>query len=185
MTERELLCLQLAKYYPEDESLSQDSLESMGVNELRRKLRKCHAALHLGELNVQFREWIVANEKEYCDKIQDVLKRSGNHKVKLTYYGIIYNILEHMGCYLKGKNGNPIGITRVKYCKLLNLSNRLRSNNVRKAIATAFYNHNYMMAIACRENGELLPQFSIPEIVQMEPIAKQISNEVKHHFFSR
>ena len=180
MTEREYLVVQLAKVDPEDKSLSQDSLINMGVKEMRILLRKYNADRNRGELNCQFKEWIIEKEAEYTAKIANIYK-VGNHKVQLAYYGMIYTILYHAGCYLKGKNSNPIFISRDRYCEELNLVDRLGSQNVRKTIANSFYGHNYVLVIAARENGEKVRGYD-PTLTKLEPIFKELANEVKDRF---
>jgi hypothetical protein len=178
VTERRLWELQVAKY-PEDKKLATNSLENMGVKELRDYLRKCNAARNRGELNEQFREWIFEQEHYFSDKIAKIFK-VGNHKVQLAYYGMTYTILEHAGCYIKGKNSTPIGITRNRYCSELKLKDRLKSGNVRKAIANDFYGHNYVLAIAERKNGEKLKTDHIRK--QLEPIFSELAYEIKKKF---
>ena len=172
--------MQAAKYDPEDKKLAAVSLESMGVKELREYSRKCNAARNRGELNEQFREWIIGTEELYHEKIANIYK-VGNHKVQLAYYGMIYTILYHAGCYLKGKNSNPIFISRDRYCEELNLVDRLGSQNVRKTIANSFYGHNYVLVIAARENGEKVRGYD-PTLTKLEPIFKELANEVKDRF---
>lgn len=179
MTERKLWELQVAKYYPEDKKLATNSLENMGVREIREYLRKCNAARNRGELNAQFSGWIVNNEYKYTTKIFNIY-RVGNHKIKLTYYGMIYTILEYAGCYLRGKSSTPIGITHNKYCTLLNLQYRLNSNNVRKAIADDFYGHNYLLAIAKRKNG--VKQCTSPILMQLESVFSELFYEIEKEF---
>ncbi len=159
----------------------QDSLNNMGVKEIRFQLRKCNAARNKGELNEQFSEWIVELEKKFHKKIADILK-VGNHKVQLTYYGMIYTILVYAGCYLTGKNSSPIGITRTKYCSLLKLEERLKSNNIRKTIAKNFYAHDYMITIARRKKNQNVPNLG-NDLIQLEPIFEDIDNEVRRYLF--
>ena len=83
MTEREYLVVQLAKVDPEDKSLSQDSLINMGVKEMRILLRKYNADRNRGELNCQFKEWIIEKEAEYTAKIANIYK-VGNHEGQLA-----------------------------------------------------------------------------------------------------
>ena len=180
MTERKLWKLQVAKYYPEDKKLATNSLENMGVKEIRNYLRQCNAARNRGELNEQFREWILEKEHYYSCKIASIYK-VGNHKVKLAYHGMVFTILGHAGCYLKGKNSTPIGITHNRYCTELKLKDRLRSANVRKAIANHFYGHNYVLAIAERENGEKKPTPG-PILMQLEPIFSELAHDIKESF---
>lgn len=180
MSERDLV-LQLAKNIPEDKSLSQDSLENMGVKELHNLIRKCNAARNQGELNEQSSEWLVELESRFHKKIADVLK-VGNHKVQLSFFSMVYTILNYVGCYVKGKNSNPIGITRVKYCSLLKLKDRLKSNNVRKTIASEFYAHDHMLTIARRMRGEKVNVH--PTLKRLEPIYEEIAYDIKNNFFS-
>lgn len=172
--------MQLAKMYPEDKSLSQDSLENLGVKEMHIRLRQCNAARNYGEFNEQFQEWILDNEQNYSKKISDIYK-VGNHKVKLAYYGMVYTIITYTGCYLKGKNSSPIDISRTKYCELLKLNERLSSKNVRKTIKNAFYSHNYYLAIA--ECKEARGKSQAPVLTQLEPIFEEIANEIRKRFF--
>lgn len=171
--------MQVARYHPEDKKLATNSLENMGVKEIREYLRQCNAARNRGELNEQFREWILDKEQFFSNKIANIYK-VGNHKVQLAYFGMIYTILEYAGCYLKGKSSSPIGITRNRYCSELKLKDRLKSGNVRKAIADDFYGHNYVLAIAERENGE--KRRTDPILLQLEPIFLEIAYEVKKRF---
>ena len=172
--------MQAAKYDPEDKKLAAVSLENMGVKELREYSRKCNAVRNRGELNEQFREWIIEREEVFNEKIANIYK-VGNHKVQLAYYGMMYTILYHAGCYLKGKNSNPIFISCDRYCKELNLVDRLGSQNVRKTIADPFYGHNYVLVIAARENGEKVRGYD-PTLTQLEQIYKELANEVKERF---
>jgi len=171
--------MQVARYHPEDKKLATNSLENMGVKEIREYLRQCNAARNRGELNEQFREWILDKEQFFSNKIANIYK-VGNHKVQLAYFGMIYTILEYAGCYLRGKNSSPIGITRNRYCSELKLKDRLKSGNVRKAIADDFYGHNYVLAIAERENGE--KRRTDPILLQLELIFLEIAYEVKKRF---
>ena len=179
MTERELRMRQVAKYYPKDRKNAPHSIDNMGVKEIRDYLRKCNAARNRRELNEQFKEWIVEKEINFRLKIANIYK-VGNHKVQLVYFGMIYTILDYAGCYLKGKRDNPIGITHNRFCSEFKLQDRLKSGNVRKAIAKDIYGHNYVLAIAERENGE---KHKIdPLLVQLEPIFIEIANEIKRIF---
>lgn len=178
MTERDILLMQVENN-PEDKKLATNCLENMGVKELRDYLRKCNAARSVGEFNEQFWKWIITNETKYSKQISAVLQY-GNHKIKLAYYGMVYTILGYMGCYIRGKNSSPIGITRSKYCSCLNLGERLGSNNVRKAIANNFYAHDYFLTIESFNNGE--KPLVATELRNMEPIFKELSNEIKSKF---
>lgn len=172
--------MQLAKINPEEKALSQDSLESMGVKELRNILRQCNAARNYGVFNEQFREWILNNESLYVGRISDILK-IGTHKVQLMYYAMIYTILDSTGCYLRGKSSSPIGISRSKYCELLNLENRLKSKNIRKTIANDFYGHNFMLAIESRKAGKEVLNLA-PELRALEPVCEDIAYAIDHNF---
>lgn len=160
--------------------LAADSLNNMGVKELSKYTRKCNAVRNRGELNEQLREWILETEVVFHKKIANIYK-VGRHKVQLAYYGMMYTILYHAGCYLKGKNSNPIFISRDRYCEELNLVDRLGSQNVRKTIANSFYGHNYVLVIAARENGEEVRGYD-PTLTQLEQIFKELANEVKERF---
>lgn len=172
--------VQLAKVDPEDKSLSQDSLINMGVKEMRILLRKYNADRNRGEFNCPFKEWIKEKEVEYTEKIADIFK-VGNHKVQLTYYGMVYTILEWTGCYLLGKKRSPIGITRNRYCTELSLTDRLKSKNVRKALADNFYGHNYILRIESKANNERVVK-TFPELDALEPVFTSLANEIKEKF---
>lgn len=170
------------KLRPEDKSLSQGSLDNMSVTEMRILLRKYNAGRNRAELNCQFKEWIINKEAKFTKKISNFDEVGNHHKVKLVYYGMVFTILENAGCYLKGKSSNPIGITRNRYCIELKLEDRLKSRNVRKAIANGIYSHNYMLAIAERENGEKHPGYDL--LKKLEPIFTEISDELKEKFIN-
>lgn len=159
---------------PEDKSLSHDSLKNMGVKELLILLRKYNADRNHGELNCQFKEWIIKKEAVYTAKIADIYK-VGKHKVQLTYFGMIYTILMWSGCYLFGKKSTPIGITRSRYCDELQLANRLKSNNVRKALADPFYAHDYF--VEANVNID-------PVLVALEPVFRSLTKEVEDAFIN-
>jgi len=169
--------MQAAKYDPEDKKLAADSLENMGVKELREYSRKCNAARNRGELNEQFREWIIEREEVFNEKIANIYK-VGKHKVQLTYYGMMYTILTYSGCYIMGKKSAPICISRKRYCEELKLNDRLGSNNIRNAIAVGFYSHNYVLVIAARKNGENV-LVGNKTLIQLEPIFTELANEVE------
>ena len=169
--------MQAAKYDPEDKKLAAVSLENMGVKELREYSRKCNAARNRGELNEQFREWIIGTEDVYHEKIANIYK-VGNHKVQLAYYGMMYTILNYSGCYIMGRNSTPICISRKRYCEELKLNDRLGSNNIRNAIAVGFYSHNYALVIAARKNGEKV-LVGNKTLIQLEPIFTELANEVR------
>ena len=178
MSERELLLSMVIKKC-NNTSTEIQKIENMGVKELRDYLRKFNAARKQGELNEQLRDWVFAQEKYFLGKISEVFN-VGKHKLQLVYYGMMFNILEYAGCYLLGKSSQPIGITRSKYCLLLNLTDRLNSNNVRKAIADSFYGHDYCLAIARRENGE---KFRLEQKLEhLEPIYKEIQAKIEKFF---
>ena len=181
MTERTLLVMQAAKYHPEDKKLAANSLDNMGVKEIREYLRKCNYARNRGELNEQFREWIIGQEKNFTGKIANIYK-VGEHKVKLAYYGMVFTILDYAGCYLMGKSSSPIGITHSRYCAELKLEDRLNSGNVRKAIANDFYGHNYVLSIAELANGE--ERCIDPTIKRLEPIFTEIAHEINLLFIN-
>ena len=174
------MVVQLAKVDPEDKSLSQDSLINMGVKEMRILLRKYNADRNRGELNCQFKEWIIEKEAEYTAKIANIYK-VGNHKVQLAYYGMVYTILEWTGCYLLGKKSSPIGITRNRYCTELSITDRLKSKNVRKALADYFYGHNYILRIASKANNEHVAS-TLPVLDALEPVFTSLADEIKENF---
>ena len=174
------MLLQVAKYCPEEGKLATNSLENMGVKELQEYLRKCNAARNRGELNEQFREWILDKEAEYTAKIADIYK-VGNHKVQLAYYGMVYTILKWTGCYLCGKKNSPIGITRNRYCTELSITDRLKSNNARKALADCFYGHNYFLRIASKANNERVVS-TLPVLDALEAVFTSLADEIKENF---
>ena len=180
MTEREFLVLQLANVDPEYKPLSQGSLENMGVREMLVRLRKYNAGRNRGELNFQFKEWIVTNEAVYTAKIADFYK-VGKHRQQLAYYGMVYTILMWTGCYLLGKKSSPIGITHNRYCEELCLTDRLKSNNARKTLAKAFYRHNYFPIIAAKANNERVVG-TPPELEALEPVFEELCKEIKQLF---
>ena len=148
VNERKLIKLQLEQCCPEDKSLSQGSMENLGVKELLQLLRRHNADRNRGELNYRFIEWILNNEHIYCEKISNIYK-VGNQKVKFTYYGMVFTILKWEGCYVKGK-GKQEALNDISYQKyvgeeLLNLENRLKSKNVRKTLAGVQYSYNYYL----------------------------------------
>ena len=64
VTDREFVMLQLEKKScPENEPLSQGSMENLGVKEMLQLLRRYNADRNRGELNCRFIEWIL--EKEF------------------------------------------------------------------------------------------------------------------------
>lgn len=180
MTEREFLVLQLANIDPEYRPLSQGSLENMGVREMLVHLRKYNAGRNRGELNFQFKEWIVTNEEVYTAKIADIYT-VGKHKQQLAYYGMVYTILKWTGCYLLGKKSSPIGITHNRYCEELCLTDRLKSNNARKALADNFYGHNYFLSIESKANNERVVGTS-PELDALESVFKELNNDIRQYF---
>ena len=179
MTERQFACKQLAKFHPE-KPFSQESLDNMSVKELRALLRKCNADQNRGELTDQFRDWIIVNEQTFHNEIQTEFKQ-GDYHVSLVYYGMVYTILKHTGCYFMGKNSDPIEISHSKYCKFLNLDVNL-SNNVRKTIANDFYGHNYLLTAECRANKEKILG-DTPLLRGLEPICNKIYDIVIKEFF--
>ena len=175
MTERQFAYKQLAIFNPE-KPFSQESLDNMSVKELRALLRKCNADQKRGELTEQFRDWILINEHKYHNEICAVLKQ-GNHHVLLVYYGMIFTILKHTGCYFKGKNSNPIEISYSKYCEFFNLDVTL-SNNVRKTIAKYDYSRNYLLIAECRAKGEKI-LIDTAKLRGLESICTLIYHEIK------
>ena len=180
MSEREFLVLQLAKVYPEDKTLSQGSLTNMGVTEMLVLLRKYNADRKRGELNCQFKEWICGQEAVFTAKIADFYK-VGKHKQQLAYYGMVYTILKWTGCYLLGKKSSPIGITHNRYCEELCLTDRLKSNNARKALADNFYGHNYFLSIESKANNERVVGTS-PELDALGSVFKELNNDIRQYF---
>ena len=81
----------------------------MSVKELRALLRKCNADQNRGELTDQFRDWIIVNEQTFHNEIQTEFKQ-GDYHVSLVYYGMVYTILKHTGCYFMGKNSDTDGL---------------------------------------------------------------------------
>ena len=184
MTEREflkeLVAVESDENNQEDKKLATDFLDNLGVKELLSALRKKNATCHRGEFSQSLRELIITKEEYYHNEIANTLK-VGNHKVRLTYYGIVYNILKYKGCYLKGKNSSPIGITYKKYCGLLQLEDRLKSNNVRKTIANDVYSQNYLLTSAEREKGKKVSG-DTPMLRNLENITKRIAYDIEQHF---
>lgn len=143
-------------------------------------LRKYNAERNCGELNIQFKEWIIGNEAVYTAKIAGIYK-VGNHKLKLAYYGMVYTILMWTGCYLLGKKSSPIGITHNRYCEELCLTDRLKSNNARKALANSFYGHNYFLRIGSKANKERVVG-TFPELDALESVFNQLNDEIRKYF---
>lgn len=143
-------------------------------------LRKYNADRKRGELNCQFKEWICGQEAVFTAKIADIYK-VGKHKQQLAYYGMVYTILKWTGCYLLGKKSSPIGITHNRYCEELCLTDRLESNNVRKALAKAFYSDKYFLRIAAKENNGSVERTS-PELEDLEPVFKELYDEIIKNF---
>lgn len=141
-------------------------------------LRKYNAGRNRGELNCQFKEWIINNEAVYSAKIADIYK-VGYHKVQLAYYGMVFTILKWTGCYHLGKRGLPLIISLDRYCKELNLNKRLKSNNVRKTLANPFYGHNYLIRMASKEKGRVK---AIPLLDSLEPIFKSLYRAIIDSF---
>ena len=94
---------------------------------------------------------------------------------------MVYTILEWTGCYLLGKKRSPIGITRNRYCTELSLTDRLKSKNVRKALAGNFYGHNYILRIESKANNERVVK-TFPELDALEPVFTSLANEIKEKF---
>lgn len=152
----------------------------MGVKEMRILLRKYNADRNRGELNCQFKEWIIEKEEEYTAKIANIYK-VGNHKVQLAYYGMVYTILKWSGCYLIGKKNSPIGITHNRYCTELSLTDRLKSKNARKVLADCFYGHNYFLRIASKVDKD--NKVTVPFVLDaLEPVFTSLANEIKKIF---
>ena len=147
---------------------------------MRILLRKYNADRNRGELNCQFKEWIIEKEAEYTAKIANIYK-VGNHKVQLAYYGMVYTILKWTGCYLLGKKSSPIGISHNRYCTELSITDRLKSNNVRKALADCFYGHNYFLRIASKANNEHVAS-TLPVLDALEPVFTSLADEIKENF---
>lgn len=193
MTEQELLFLQLAKIYPEDERLWQDSYDKYGMVGTLALFRRKNADRNRGELNCQFIEWILEKEEEYFKKIKGCLADSdmglklGNQKVKFTYYGFIYVILKWEGCYVrgKGKRNAPNEISYSKFCckELLNLQDRLNSNNVRKTLANPVYSHNYLLDFAFQKPNEGNNHLPKP-MKKLEPVFKELLHDVENYINS-
>lgn len=180
MTEIEVLSGLVEKNTGDGKLGTTNFLENRCVKEYRDYLRKCNAAQNRGEFSEQLQEWILNKEPQYREEISGILKE-GNHKVLLAYYGMVYTILEYTGCYLKGKNSSPICITRSKYCSCLKLEERLKSKNVRKAIAGNFYGHKYHITIASRKNGDKVVGVD-SKLKDMEPIFEKLANEINANF---
>ena len=180
MTELKFEVLQLANVDPEYKPLSQGSLEDMRVKQMLVRLRKYNAGRNRGELNFQFKEWIFCHEAVYTAKIADIYT-VGKHKQQLAYYGMIYTILKWTGCYLLGKKSSPIGITHNRYCEELCLTDRLKSNNARKALADNFYGHNYFPIIEAKANNERVVGTS-PELDALEPVFEELFYAIRKKF---
>ena len=166
---------QLAKY-PEENAFSQDSLNNVNEESLLKILRIRNAGRNRGELNDQFQEWILNNEAKYIQKISGIFI-VGTHKVKLTYYGMIYTILEWRGCFLRGSRGMPNRISRSKFCSYLNLEVKLKSKNIRKVLADEFYGYNYLV-----NDGLAKGIKDAKTINQLNPIFQELANEVENIF---
>lgn len=160
-----------------DDPIMQDMIE-LEIGKRLHCLRRENADRNRGELNCQFIDWIINNEKLFIEKISDIYK-VGNQKVKYTYYGMIYTILEWEGCYVRGrgKSEAPNKISYRDYCgKYLKLTDRFKSNNVRKTLAEK-YSHNYYLDIARRENSEVINRTSI--FYKLESVFAEILSAIK------
>jgi hypothetical protein len=155
VTERDLLLSQLAKKYPEDEKLWQETYDKYGKVGTLALFRQKNADRNRGELNCQFIKWILSREDEFCQEIKKYMTDENgkvmisDQKVKFTLYGMLYVILKWEGCYVrgKGKRNAPNEISYNKFCskELFDLQGRLKSKNVRKTLANLLYSHNYLL----------------------------------------
>ena len=176
MTERRYFEGRLAAY-PEDKSLAQESIDNMSAHQLKRMLQTRNAENKKCELDSNTIGWIHETEGKFHEKIYGIYK-TGNHKIKLTYYGMVYTILYYRGCYVKGKNGTPIDISHARYCSLLCLDERLGSKNVRKAIANPnSYGHNYELTIV--SNREKKEKKDLGLLTRLEKIYEELTKEVE------
>ena len=163
-----------------EQPLAQSSIDDMGVKEMLRLLRQYNADRNRGELNRRFMEWILESEEKYSKEISNI-KMYGNIKNKFTYYGMIFTILKWEGCFVRGngKQHAPNEITYNMFCgeKLLNLTDRLRSNNVRKTLATSFYSYNYSKDLFVEEKGGKINVNS--KYYKLMPVFKMIAHEIR------
>lgn len=181
-----MIILQVATIYPETQGknpqkLATNSIDNMGVKELLIYLRKCNAVRNLGEFNEQVIEWIWEREAYFLPKIANIYK-VGNHKVKLTYYGMIFTILKYTGFYLRGKSNVPVSISCTKYQYLLKLNKKI-SNNARKSIKEQFYKHNYMLCIARRKSGEIFKVLD-PTLEKLETVFEELAKDICRSFLN-
>ena len=77
----------------------------------------------------------------------------------------------------KGKKQTPNEISYREFCgELLNLTDRLKSNNVRKTLATPVYSVNYPKDIIRKKNGE---KFKQPYKGKLETVYLKILDDMR------
>ena len=181
MTDREFTIKWFVQNHPEEKELVQSFMDK-GVKEILRLIRIFNASRNRGELNSQFIEWILEQEKIYHEQIRNVIKLD-DQKVRFTYFSMIFTILTWEGCYIrgKGKKHAPNIISYSKFCGslVLNLQDRLESGNVRKALAAGVYSINYLKNHLREKNGEkVLRQYGS----KLEEICLKIAKEMRQKF---
>lgn len=181
MTNREFLIEWFSLNHPEESELVQSFMDK-GVNEILCLIRKYNFGRNHGELDCRFIKWILDHEKVYHEEIRNILK-IGDTKVQFTYFGMIFTILKWEGCYVrgKGKKQTPNEISYREFCgELLNLTDRLKSNNVRKTLATPVYSVNYPKDIIRKKNGE---KFKQPYKGKLETVYLKILYDMRKELF--